>query len=314
MDGWHGAQTSRSQPDREQLAKEWLLRLIERTPLNELGELPVAWIVNEAPALIAEILGRLGVDDPDRQTGSVEARLADGLRRLRNGPDAAEKIPRDLAMLHSLLVETLEGGAPRPRRGDFPRAAERLANVFGEINGAVNRSLRDQRATEGELGVSKQDARLREWIRSLLAEQQRYGYGFGIALVDVDGLAQINEAYGRAAGDRVVAAVGDVIRKQVRASDQAFRYEEDEFVILAPHSGVAELLALGRRISDLIEDSQAADGARIGVAIGVAACPDDGDTEERLIESATAAVYAAKAGGRPIATNPGVAPTPLQDR
>lgn len=314
MDGWHGAQIPRSQPDREQLAKEWLLRLIERTPLNELGELPVAWIVQEAPALIAGILGRLGVDDPGAPPGDAEERLTESLWRLRRGPDAAEEIPKDLAMLHSLLVETLEGGAPQRRRGDFPRAAERLANVFGEIQGAVNRSLLDQRAAAAELGISPQDSQLREWLRALLAEQQRYGFGFGIALVDVDGLARINDAYGRATGDRVVGAVGDVIRRQIRDTDQAFRYDEDEFVILAPHSSVAGLLALARRIAELIESSQAADGARIGVSIGVAACPDDGDTEERLIESATAATYAAKAAGRAVATNPGVGPTVLQDR
>ena len=58
---------------------------------------------------------------------------------------------------------------------------------------------------------------------------------FALALIDIDGLGRINDAYGREAGDRMLAAVAGVIRRQVRAVDQAFRLEEDEFAILAPH-------------------------------------------------------------------------------
>jgi len=314
VDGLHGAQIPRSQSEREQLAKEWLLRLIERTPLTELGELPVAWMVNEAPGLIAQILGRLGVDDPGAETAAAAERLARSITELRSGPGAAEEIPRDLAMLHSLLVEELAGGTSRRGRGEFPRAAERLANVFGEIQGAVNRSLLDQRAAANELGATPEQTRLAEWMRSLLAEQQRYGIGFGLALIDIDGLDRINSAYGRNAGDRLVAAVGDVIKGQIRSTDHAFRYDDDEFVVLAPHSDAAGLLVMAERIAELIESSQAAEGPRIAVSVGIVGCPADGDTEERLIESATAATYAAKAAGRSVATNPSVASAALQDR
>ena len=41
------------------LAKEWLVEVIERTPLADVGELPLGWIAQEAPPLIAEILGQL---------------------------------------------------------------------------------------------------------------------------------------------------------------------------------------------------------------------------------------------------------------
>jgi diguanylate cyclase (GGDEF)-like protein len=312
VDGLHGAQIARSQREREQLAKEWLLRLIERTPLDELGELPVAWIVAEAPALIADILARVAGEQPDADVTAAEERLAESLVRLRHGPDAAAEIPRDLAMLHSLLVEALHGGVPR--RAGFPQAAERLAEAFGGLQGAVNRSLVSDRASVHELAGPSEQAQAREWLRALLAERARYGHGFGLALVDVDGLSRINEAYGRAAGDRLLGAVGDVIRREVRASDRAFRFGDDEFLVLAPHGDVAGLLVMGERIAELIGSAQAAEGPRIAVAIGVVACPADGDTEEALIESATAATYAAKAAGRAVGTNPDGGRAVLQDR
>ena len=315
VEGWHGAQDPRSASEREELAKEWLLRLIERTPLSELGELPIAWIVSEAPSLIAEILGRLGVDDPAAAPGAAGTRLAESLGRLRPGPAGADEIPRDLAMLHSLLIETLDTGAiPRRRTGDFPRAAERLATVFGEIQGAVNRSLIEQREPAAASEAQAAEPRLQEWMQALLAEQERYGSGFGFAIVDVDGLSRINDAYGHESGDRLVGAVGDVIKKQIRSTDHAFRFDDDEFAVLAPHSDVPGLLSMAERIAQLIESSQVEDGPRIAVAIGVVACPADGDTEEGLVESATAATYAAKAAGRAVATNPGVPSTALQDR
>ena len=59
MEGSNAGQIARSQDNPEQLAKEWLLRLIERTPLPEVGELPVSWIVKEAPPLIADIVAAM---------------------------------------------------------------------------------------------------------------------------------------------------------------------------------------------------------------------------------------------------------------
>ena len=63
MDAADPGQIPRSQEEREQLAKEWLLRMIERTPLPEVGELSVPWVVDEAPPLIAAILSALS--DPE---------------------------------------------------------------------------------------------------------------------------------------------------------------------------------------------------------------------------------------------------------
>jgi diguanylate cyclase (GGDEF)-like protein len=312
VDGLHGAQIPRSQPERELLAKEWLLRLIERTPLEEVEKLPLAWIAAEAPALIADILARITADEPD-DVSIAEARLAASIGRMRAGPDAAEEIPRDLALLHALLVESLRGGVSRRGDADFSRAAERLAEMFGGLQGAVNRSLAERGAVH-RLAAQSEQALMRDWMRGLLAAQVRYGHGFALALVDVDGLARINDAYGREAGDRLIGAIGDVIKREIRATDRAFHFDEDEFAVLAPHSDVAGLLVMGERVAQLIDSAQAPDGPRIAVSIGVVSCPADGETEETLLESATAATYAAKAAGRAVGTNPDRAPTALQDR
>ena len=318
MEGSHGGQIARSDQELEQLAKEWLLRMIERTPLPEVGDLPVSWFVSQAPPLIADIVGALA--DPataaERELEPAERRRAAMLARLREGVGAPEQIPRDLATLQVLLVETIRREIPERRPGDFSRAVERLAEVFGSIQGAVTRSLVDERsggAASDPLTGLPGPVQLEEWMRVLFANQRRYGHGFALALIDIDGLARINDAYGREAGDRMVAAVAGLMSRQVRTTDPAFRLEEDEFAVLAPHQDASGLLPMAERLGALIESSQAPEGPRIAIAAGIASCPADGETVERLLESATEATYAAKAAGRPVSVSPNSSPAALQD-
>lgn len=320
MDGSPGGQIARSQFEREQLAKHWLLRMIERTPLPEVGELPFSWIASEAPPLISTILSALADPDDESARELTDANRASArlLAGLREGPEAAEQIPRDLATLQGLLIEAIRGELPERRPGDVARAAERLADVFGSIQGAVARTMVETispAARIDPLTALPGPVELDEWLAVLIAEQRRYGHGFSLALVDVDGLGRINDAYGRSAGDRMLIAVAGVLRRQLRDVDRAFRLEDDEFAILAPHTEAGDLVSIVRRIARLIASSQEEDAPRIAIVAGVADCPADGSSAERLLESATSAGYAAKASGAAVGRSPGARSSPgvLQD-
>jgi diguanylate cyclase (GGDEF)-like protein len=308
----------RSLAEREQLAKEWLVRIVERTRLLDVGELPLQWLVAEAPGMIAEILGTLA--DPasvaEAELGDEESELTKQLASLRLGDDAPEQIPRDLAALQEVLIESLRREVPERRPGDLANAVTRLAEAFGAIQGGVTKALVEERsggAARDRLTGLPSRAQLDEWLRILLAEHRRYGHPFAMALIDIDGLARINESRGRIAGDRMIAAVAEVIRRQIREADQAFRLDEDEFAIIAPHTEAGGLVRMASRIADLIEAAQVPEGPRIAIAVGVAACPDDGLSAERLMQSLDEANYAAKAEGVPVARRNG-APIDLQDR
>jgi diguanylate cyclase (GGDEF)-like protein len=157
-------------------------------------------------------------------------------------------------------------------------------------------------ATIDELTGLPAQPQLEEWMRLLLAEERRYGHGFAFALIDIEGLAKINQAYGRGSGDRMVSAVAGVIRRQIRACDKAFRLGEDEFAVIAPHTDAAGLVPMAERTAALIAESQAPDGPRIAIAAGVSACPADGRSTEHLIARAEEATYAAKAAGKAVGT------------
>jgi diguanylate cyclase (GGDEF)-like protein len=141
-------------------------------------------------------------------------------------------------------------------------------------------------------------------MADLLAEQRRYGHPFALALFNLDGLGRINDAYGRRAGDLMLAGVAGVLRRQVRGVDRVLRVERDEFAVLAPHTDAEGLASMARRVAGLVARSQDPAGPRIAIAAGVVGCPGDGLAAERLLESATEAIYAAKASGAAVATSP----------
>jgi diguanylate cyclase (GGDEF)-like protein len=291
-----------SQEARERLAKAWLVRIVQNTPLEELDDLPIAWIAREAPPLIADIVAGLadeGAEGGAPTRGRVGAAV-DNLARLRRGEDAPTRIPRDLAALQALLIETLGDQVPERAEGEFGRSVGRLAEVFGDVQAAATEALVRERS-----GDPKRDpltglpglAEFHEWIRILLAEHRRYRHPFSVCLVDTDGLARIADAYGRDAGDRMLAAVSSVIEGQIRAVDRAFRLADDEFAVITPHQTALDVRPMAERLAHVVDSSQSGESPRLAIAIGIASCPEHGEAEDELLSAAEEGVYTAQAEG-----------------
>ncbi len=289
----------------QEIAKEWLVRLIERTPLADVSEIEVDLLTTQAAPLIDDILHELG-SPPAKASEALAPDARERARkfgRLRHGDRAPTEIPRDLAALQALLIETLCRDIPERNRGDFARSVENLAEIFGSIQGELVEGLVRERAgapTRDELTGLPGAAELNEWLQVLLAEHRRYGHPFAIALLDVEGLGRVNEAYGREAGDQMLAAVATVIRNRIRGTDRPFRIGDDEFCVLMPHGEASAARQMADRLVRVIEGSQIDHGPRIAVAIGISSCPSNDDDATRLLEMAEEATYAAKASGRSV--------------
>ena len=311
MEGSPAGQTASSATQRERLTREWIARIIERTPLDAVAELPFARLAAVGPGLVDSVAAALELP-PDQEP--VTFADAASVAALHTGPEAPVAVAADLASLQRVLLTELR----REHREleAFGAAAERLTDVFGSIQGRIERELVGALAApEAVDPVTKfpGPAQLAGWLGALLAEQRRYGHPFALALIDVDGLGRINAAYGRDAGDRMLVAVAAILRRQLRDVDQAFRLEEDEFAVVAPHTDATRLVAMAKRVAGVISGSQEVDGPRIAIASGIVDCPDDGLSAERLLESAAEATYAAKAAAAPVARTSRASDAILQD-
>jgi diguanylate cyclase (GGDEF)-like protein len=303
----------------EELAKDWLVRMIERTPLDELERLPLAWIAREAPGLIAEILHGLSdpLAPPELDRAAEGHTRADQLARLRTEVSAPAEVPRDIASLQAVIVAALRDQVRERDPSELGRWVERLAEIFGEIQAQVTETLVRQRAGEPRpdpLTGLPGGAELHEWLVALLAGHRRDGHPFSLLAIDIEGLKRINDAYGRQAGDRMLVAVADVIRGEVSTVDRAFRITDGEFCVLVPSQRADEARRLAERLRRVIDRYQTEAGPRVSISVGVASCPEHGDDEAGLMGAAEEATYRAKAAGDGVAVGvPGRDDSP-QDR
>jgi diguanylate cyclase (GGDEF)-like protein len=112
---------------------------------------------------------------------------------------------------------------------------------------------------------------------------------FVLAFVDVDGLKDVNDRDGHAAGDRVLQTVVNAMRTRLRSFDPIIRFGGDEFVCGLIGTDRAEV----KRRFDAIGAAIRAE-ANVGISVGLATLTP-GDTADRLIERADATMLHVKA-------------------
>lgn len=71
-------------------------------------------------------------------------------------------------------------------------------------------------------------------LKHAVMTHQENGKDFLVALVDIEGLARINDQYGHIAGDELIHQFADELLNMCRRRDQVFRYAGDEFLLLMP--------------------------------------------------------------------------------
>jgi diguanylate cyclase (GGDEF)-like protein len=131
---------------------------------------------------------------------------------------------------------------------------------------------------------------------------RRYGLDLALLVIDADDFKALNDLLGHLAGDRVLRAMSDTLRRSVRAFDVCTRFGGEEFAILMPGSTAASALQSAERIRQRIESYRfdpllVPPDKHPTISVGVAVLTNEGSSQD-LIARADRALYAAKAAGK----------------
>jgi diguanylate cyclase (GGDEF)-like protein/PAS domain S-box-containing protein len=142
---------------------------------------------------------------------------------------------------------------------------------------------------------------LRDHLERALARRGPSSATVALLFVDLDDFKRVNDSYGHAAGDQILAQVAGRLMGAVRAEDVVGRQSGDEFaVLLGQVRGEDEAIASADRILGELRRPILL-GARsivVGGSIGIALAVERGTTADELLTQADAAMYAAKAAGK----------------
>ncbi len=124
---------------------------------------------------------------------------------------------------------------------------------------------------------------------------------FSLLMVDIDHFKAVNDSHGHAAGDAVLARVGQILKESFYETDVVGRYGGEEFIVLLPRAEQEGVLRKAESLRQRFERETIPSGferLRITVSIGLSHHPENGKSAEALIAQADKALYEAKRTGR----------------
>src|SRR6266536_3388636 len=170
-----------------------------------------------------------------------------------------------------------------------------LESVCQHASSALNNAMTYERTRESALMdplTELPNARgFYMMLEQRIAEGQRMNKeSLAVLSMDIDDFKAINDEYGHATGDRVLASLAGVMRKELRQMDILTRYAGDEFVAIMPMASSSIARSVGERVRTAVEGSRysvrAGKMVELELSLGVACFPDDGQTTEELLTAA----------------------------
>lgn len=132
----------------------------------------------------------------------------------------------------------------------------------------------------------------------VMARARRRASPVSALMVDIDHFKRINDSWGHAMGDRVLARLGKLFREEGRLSDVIARFGGEEFIFVLSDTDECAALAMAERLHARVREL-VPEGIAVTLSIGVCSSERVGaESWEILLDGADQAVYQAKAAGR----------------
>jgi two-component system, cell cycle response regulator len=203
------------------------------------------------------------------------------------------------------VLTALRGGAH-----DYLKKPFEAAELVARVGAAAHvKKLQDRlRERNGELErVSRTDMLTGLYNRRHLEEELRRHHSvarrnraeLGVILLDIDHFKNVNDTYGHAAGDEVLAEFAQRLPDQLRAGDIAGRWGGEEFLVILPDTGYDGTRQVAERIcASTAATPMRADGRDITVTVSGGCAVDAAAGPDALVSLADMHMYQAKQSGR----------------
>ncbi len=245
-----------------------------RRVMNDLSQTAVR--TGDSASAFGERLGRLNRSLEQADAPVLAAQMAETLDSAAQMKSSVDALQQQVQTSHR-EIETLRAELERTREEALQCPLTRVLNRKGF------------------------DARL----RAMLDPEKPAAPASSLIMIDIDHFKRVNDEHGHLLGDRVLAALGEVLRQSVSAlpAAAAARYGGEEFAILMPGGSVAEATALAETVRASVKTMKIRQRSTdkvlstITVSAGVSAV-QPGDDASALIARSDAALYRSKQGGR----------------
>ena len=178
------------------------------------------------------------------------------------------------------------------------RLLETIARIAGDaISKSIKHAENETQALTDQLTGLANARSLQLQYEKEVGRARRTGASLQLLMLDLDGFKSVNDNLGHTAGDKMLYEIGRIIKSELRDYDHLARYGGDEFVALVPGTDSADVIELCSRIESAIAthaDLAKASGVSVGVSIGAACYPTQGETFEDLLIAADKAMYRTK--------------------
>ena len=178
-------------------------------------------------------------------------------------------------------VQVISDNSASVARHERVRDLERMA-MIDELSGLPSRTC------------------LEQTLETRLGELERYGRVFGVILMDVDHLGEVNRVHGREAGDDLLRLIGQTLLYNTRPFDTVGRWEGGTFLGVIAASERKDLTRVAHRFQMLVGTSKLphkGGGIRVSVSIG-ATLAKWGDSADDVVRVAEGMLQQSKRSGR----------------
>ena len=143
---------------------------------------------------------------------------------------------------------------------------------------------------------------MQEFLEHELHTARRKHRPVSVMMLDLDHFKRYNDTFGHTSGDHMLASVGELLLRSVRADDIACRYGGEEFTLVLPECSLQQAAVRAEAIRGRIAERSSEQGkppaSAVTVSIGVAAFDETTDRVDLLLKFADDALYQAKRTGR----------------